>query len=301
MPFAILFLLLVGGGASVAAESALPGEVLYPIKTSINEKARSFVAFSDEAKASFAANLAARRLEEAENLSGRGEFSVGVRTRIEENFKRHADEVSTRVARLKVEGDMNAAADVESNFEISLRAHEHILARLSASEEGDVFASIIANVRARLSEAESERVRAEASIRTSPDVKTAAEGKLKAAENVLVQSRRFLSEVHGKVDVEAAAEAELKLRSAETALMQGKTKLEAGVYGEAFSSFQSALRLAQEAKLGLSLVNTLRFSSNGTTTSEKSSTDPHAQVETKTEVGGGSVRGEGSLNVDVGF
>lgn len=294
MPLALLLVILVGGGVSVAADSALPGEALYPVKVSINENARAFIAFSDEAKASLAAELAAKRLEEAETLASRAEFSAEVRTRIEENFKRHAEAVSDRVARLKAEGNASAAADVESNFETSLRTHERILARLSAEGEAGVFTPILASVRARLSEAESERISAEATIRSSPDIQAAAEGKLKAAQNVITEARRFFSEERARVDAEAAAEADLKLRAAETALVQGKAKLEAESYADAFGFFQNALRLAQEAKTSVAIMSSLRIGSRATTTAGATST-----TSASGEVRNDGTRVDGRVRVDL--
>src|SRR3989344_2093774 len=40
MPIAILILILLSGGAAAAAEGALPGQALYPVKVEINEAVR---------------------------------------------------------------------------------------------------------------------------------------------------------------------------------------------------------------------------------------------------------------------
>ena len=64
----ILALMFGGGGVSYAAEGAVPGDVLYPIKVSVNEEARDLVTFSPEAKADWESRLVERRLEEAEKL-----------------------------------------------------------------------------------------------------------------------------------------------------------------------------------------------------------------------------------------
>src|SRR3989338_6446139 len=49
MTIALIIALLIGGGTSFAAEGAVPGDVLYPVKVNINEEIRGVVAFSDTA------------------------------------------------------------------------------------------------------------------------------------------------------------------------------------------------------------------------------------------------------------
>ena len=49
--------------------------------------------------------------------------------------------------------------------------------------------------------------------------------------------------------VKVAAEAEGRLKTARQAIDEGKAKMEAEAFGEAFSSFQKASRLAKEAKV----------------------------------------------------
>ena len=57
MPIALFVLVLVGagGGVSLAAEGSLPGDVLYPVKVSVNEEVRSALTFSLESKTAWEA------------------------------------------------------------------------------------------------------------------------------------------------------------------------------------------------------------------------------------------------------
>ncbi len=64
-------IIIIGYGSSVtfAAEGALPGDVLYPVKTKVTEPvARLVTATSPAAEAKFETKLLERRLEEAESL-----------------------------------------------------------------------------------------------------------------------------------------------------------------------------------------------------------------------------------------
>ncbi len=64
----ILAIAVVGGGTVTASSGSLPGDVLYPVKTTA-EKVQSFFTFGDEANARFHMKAAERRLGEMESLA----------------------------------------------------------------------------------------------------------------------------------------------------------------------------------------------------------------------------------------
>ena len=61
--FALVFFISIG--TTSAAERSLPGEILYALKTRVNEPLQGVLAVSPVAKAEWNAGLATRRLEEA--------------------------------------------------------------------------------------------------------------------------------------------------------------------------------------------------------------------------------------------
>ncbi len=65
----IVIVIGYGGSVSLAAEGALPGDILYPVKTRVTEPvARLITATSPAAEAKFETRLLEKRLEEAESL-----------------------------------------------------------------------------------------------------------------------------------------------------------------------------------------------------------------------------------------
>lgn len=65
----IIIVIGYGGSVSLAAEGALPGDILYPVKTRVTEPvARLITATSPAAEAKFETRLLEKRLEEAESL-----------------------------------------------------------------------------------------------------------------------------------------------------------------------------------------------------------------------------------------
>ena len=81
----LIIALSAGGGVSVAAQKALPQDILYPIKININEKVRSALAFSSEAKAKIEVELAEKRIEEAEQLATEGRLNSAAQAQVKQN------------------------------------------------------------------------------------------------------------------------------------------------------------------------------------------------------------------------
>ncbi|HEV7424104.1 MAG TPA: DUF5667 domain-containing protein [Candidatus Paceibacterota bacterium] len=137
MPIILLLMLMVGGGTSIAANHALPGDVLYPIKIHVNEKVESMFAFGANANAKVEAEQANKRLQETEQLSASGSISVEAKDQIKTNFDQHANKVKEFVADIKTKGDASAADSVNSKFESSLQAHQAVLTELSKNDPKD--------------------------------------------------------------------------------------------------------------------------------------------------------------------
>lgn len=87
----VLVFVLVGSSSAYAAEGALPGDVLYPIKVSVNETVALVLANTPEKKLETEARLAARRIAEAKMLDAEGRLDVATAEEIEKNFDIHAE------------------------------------------------------------------------------------------------------------------------------------------------------------------------------------------------------------------
>jgi len=66
----VLALVMMGGGTVAASTNSLPGDVLYPVKTT-TERVQAFFAFGKEAKANLYMRFAERRIVEIEALAER--------------------------------------------------------------------------------------------------------------------------------------------------------------------------------------------------------------------------------------
>lgn len=130
-------LLLVTGGTSLAAEQALPGDVLYPVKIGLNEKVRGFTAITPEAKAKFALEVTDRRLKEVALLSSKGLLNEETSAMIQSQLVKQAGQIRNQVASLVSTKNIKAAQEISLNFESSLRAHELILEKISKKQNGE--------------------------------------------------------------------------------------------------------------------------------------------------------------------
>lgn len=105
MTFAILIALMISGGTTFAAQSALPGDFLYPVKVEVNENIKSVFTFGADAEAELQADLLAERVTEVETLQARGELTaeesiaIANRMRAQSNEVREASEESSPTIR----------------------------------------------------------------------------------------------------------------------------------------------------------------------------------------------------------
>lgn len=289
----ILLILGTSGGVSLAAESALPGDLLYPVKVGINEEVRAAVSFSAESRANWDARRFERRLEEAEKLAHKKEFNSEVRVKMEENFEVHAERVEKRIADFESNGKTESAADLSSNFETSLNAHERILTKI----DGEEITKFLPKVRAKKGSAMLLRVKLEARVsgESNMEAEAAAESKMKSAEHKIMEVRAFLEKMRARLGVEATADGEARLNEAQKIWMEGKMKVDIKAYGEAFALFQRAHRIAQEAKLLIEAKN--EFNVDFKTREKEESEDKILEKKEKEEQADANVNT--NLNIEI--
>ncbi len=267
MPLFATFLLvaLLGGGTSFAAQGALPGDALYPVKVGINEEVRASLTFGAQAKAEWETERLSRRLEEKAALAARPtEPSSKAAAQLEELFLKHAERIGTRLAELESAGKADAAAEIAVKVEASLVAYQHAQGiSLAASATAEAPAkeppakpAFEEKVSAALDKFSNARAELEATTiagKSAPEVKAAAEGKITAAENVITAASRSVEKWEAKSESGASAsvDAEAKLNAAKEISAEAKAKLDAGDYAKAFKLAQDALKVSHEAKFTL--------------------------------------------------
>jgi hypothetical protein len=267
MTIAIIIALLLGGGTSFAAENALPGDILYPIKIHVNENVQELVAVSDESEAKLQAKLAENRLEEVEKLAAGGKLTTETSVYLKTRFENHSEK--SKEHRLKVEGedDKSIAAEISSDIEVSLGAHQKLLEDIEdvKPEMRVNLEGILAGLRLHLKEAGDNRLDVEAKVfaNMGSDTKASAEGAMGAAQNKIDEVKKFIDSQKDKMSANMQAEVDVHLKAANAAMAEGKAKIEAQAYADAFALFKKAAREAQSAKMFSTTPNDLHIELKG--------------------------------------
>lgn len=119
--------ILIGGTVSFAAEGALPGNMLYPVKTEVNERVRGVVAVTPQAKAEWDVKLVERRLLEVKEVGLLETVPSETKEVARANVKKYTERAQKRIAELDDSEDYEGALLVAENLARVLQAHESML------------------------------------------------------------------------------------------------------------------------------------------------------------------------------
>lgn len=156
MPIPLIIALLLAGGTSYAAESALPGNALYPVKVEVNERIAGLLNVSDEAKAQWQARLAERRIAETKDLANENALDPETKDALARKIVTHVDNAIEYTHALDAGGKRDVADRVRANVDTSLRAYDDVLRTQTDdtnSESGDasgVYTNIYDRYRSEL-------------------------------------------------------------------------------------------------------------------------------------------------------
>lgn len=130
---AFISLFSIFSGASLAAASSLPGDILYPIKIHVNERIEGAFVISPKATAEFAQKQIIRRAVEAEILTKENRLDEEKRDQLANETKTHVDSYTD--ARLQVEhkGNRGDVEELEGNMESTIRDHERALSDMGVA------------------------------------------------------------------------------------------------------------------------------------------------------------------------
>jgi len=130
----VLIIMFVGGGTSAIAQKSLPGEVLYGVKTSLNENISGWFVKSIKGEAEWELELAERRLLEADLLAEENKLTQERKIVLKKKFEEHTKIVEKYVPSESVAEEFSQNAEVSFSTEMvemdqmSLRSVETSLA-----------------------------------------------------------------------------------------------------------------------------------------------------------------------------
>lgn len=129
------------GGVSAYAQSALPGDILYPVKTQVVEKIKIAAALTPEAKASVAAHLAHERLLEVERLIAQGTLTAETQTKSAQSFEEHVSRLENELHILQINNQQEALRVISTNFYTKAVVHATVLKTLTVTTPNYLLAT----------------------------------------------------------------------------------------------------------------------------------------------------------------
>ncbi len=226
--------------AELAASGALSSDVSAKIEENFEEHARRV----EDRIARFEAE---NKIMAAADLASKFETSLRVHDQILERLA-----LSGLIPAAQFKAQMEAIATTSTGT--ATGATTTFAADLRAAG----ISSIKIKVKQHLSDVSAKRIKFDEEIRIRVrgdndeirvETKTAAEGKIGAAKNVIASVKSFIKKQKDKLGAEAAADAEARITVAEGLVAQAEARAAADAHGEAFNLANEAIRVAQAARV----------------------------------------------------
>ena len=258
----VLIIFIIGGGTAYASEASLPGDLLYAIKILVREPIEGALAISETSQADWKIELVSRRLTEAETLAARGAISVEESSIVQSRIQEYTESLDDAIATIAKKVDSEPmVAEIQSNFEGSLKVHEEALASLTA-ELPDMEQSLrplLRSVRSRVHVATRERENAERRVAASSSekIRSAALRKKDVAEARISQMRAGFT--NAPIAADAPTERSVEVGTAslpeslENTIMDADASITTGAYGDAFIKLQGVVQAVQEVQLHMNV------------------------------------------------
>ncbi len=258
---AILSLMLAGGGVSYAAEGAMPGDTLYPVKVRVNEEVRAALTLDAEAKAQWETARAERRLNETRALLEADAATPELLDKLEARFDAHEERIESVITKIEEKKGPEVAARISSQLEASLAAHKAILEKLSAGVDVDVKAEfdaafaaegIVAKVGQASERAKEVRERTEKDVHDEQAARRAAalaNVKLRVAADMEAKFFARLGGETGGIGERVLLGLQESIAAAKRFIAVGDGAMEDGAFNDAFRAYNEAIRELRGAEI----------------------------------------------------
>lgn len=272
------------GGTAYAAEFAVPGEVLYPIKIKINENIRGAFYTDPESKINFEIELAERRLLETEQLVLSKTLTNETAEALETHFSQHLENSYERIEKLINKGDMQNAIAACSRLEATLKVHAKIIAELANYDSSDQLQEYIDFLEQTVNQVHTvanKRAKHEAEFTESSEVEETVEKQINALENKISEAEKYLNQWKASISAESYTEAQAELQAAAEDKQKALLEMEAENNAEAFIAFQEGMRHAISAKKIVQAHRVLNLNPQAEESKEKNSENKNDNFDTE--------------------
>ena len=239
-----------GGGTAYAAGGALPGEPLYGIKINIEEPLQGALQTSPQAQAQWNAQLAARRLAEAEQLAAQNKLTPATESVVAVGLDQATNNFDASVSQLAAtSSNVAVVANLESGMEATLAANTQVLNELADAvpASAQTIQPLLSRARDGAASLDTARTELDAVAARSnvAQVQAATEAQLDAAQTQL-----------NSITVSSSTVAS-QTKLAQEAIQAGQENLSTGNYQAALETSQAAAFEAQAAQLDETIGGTL--------------------------------------------
>jgi hypothetical protein len=246
----IVAVFVSSAGLSYAAEGALPGDLLYPIKTHVNEPVAGALAISTSAKAEWAMGVAGQRVKEAATLAAEGRLSTTTQEALQVNFQEHAEEVADAI-NTTASTSPNTSDAAAVRFEAQLSEYADVLAQVGAAKDVPVD-SLASSVEAQRQNIIAIRAHAHAYISATGAARTVAVSSMRAAaQEGLNASAGLANSASKSISASSAQLVAFQLQGASDTIQAGDNFADKNATPDAINEFQNALGAAE--KIGVFL------------------------------------------------
>lgn len=241
------------------AESAEPGDMLYTVKTTINEP----VLASLQSEAEWEASAAIRRGEEMHDLALEGKLSADVRADLQQKFEAHANRSIELVEAANGETTVENRAELITEFDQEITAMHESFVRLARDSQGDtaaqarIMVSVLASTKSEIAQ-----LKAGMNIETNTDMDSSMSESEESmgsgrTESTLEATERWISELRtdleARADVQADIRADLesRLNTAAEATAEARVRLQENANAAAQALSTQASSIASEVRVWL--------------------------------------------------
>lgn len=249
---AIILVIASGVSVSFAAEQSLPGDLLYPVKIKVNEGIGGLLARSDEEQIRWLVKTAERRIEEAEKMAAMGKLNDKAAAKIEDNLEMKTEKLKSKLNSPEIKGNLGIGAEVASDLENSLAAHEEVMKKLSNENENNKkdLNSILSNVRQAAETVRETRKNFDKDAFAEKNNIKAAEVRLKLARDSVQNAEEALKNSN-KADDKVKKRASDSISKAKEVITEAETKLKGTPDSDTLEKLHRAVGLSNEARVML--------------------------------------------------
>lgn len=260
----LTLMLALGGGSSVMAENAIPGDALYQVKVSVNEPIVGMLTLSKEGDVAWKERLVERRLDEVQKVVAEGALSVSTQAEIEARVHAQVDKFTAAAKELSEDKNKEViSSELAVRLEAALRAHQDIL--VQAQVNGSIASSTRKNAKDLLSalkedeskvrdhreEAELDLGDEDNNANASTTTKVAAENKQAVAVKMLDNVKSLYQSEKAGLSTSTRVSIEVNFVQIEKVLLEGKSLLVQAKYSDARDKFQEVLQLSNDVRVDI--------------------------------------------------